>query len=113
MSRLTWPLRLMAVAGPVAVLLWQVVTLPPLLPPQDVCIVAAFVLALWVPVSPLRMGAARLFLRHGDLLVPLGLYVTAVPVANALVALPVMAPLAAPVWSGHALGLGVSLSAGL
>jgi hypothetical protein len=113
MSALTWPLRLLAIAGPVAVLLWQVVSLPPLLPRQDVGFVALFVLAFVVGLWLALMRASRTILRHGDVLVPLGLYVTAVPLANAVLALPALAAVTAPSWSAQVLGLGLSLSAGL
>jgi hypothetical protein len=113
MSALAWPLRLLALTGPAVVLLWQVVTLPPLLPRQDVCFVALFVLAFCVALSLLVVRASRTLLRHGDLLVPLGLYTAAVPLANVVLALPALAALTAPSWSGQVLGLGMSLSAAL
>jgi hypothetical protein len=113
MSALTWPLRLLAIVGPAAVLLWQVVTSPPLLPRQHVCLVAFLVLALAVTLSLLLVRVPPALLRHGDLLVPLGLYVAAVPLANGALTLPALAALAAPWWSGQILGLGLSLSAAL
>src|SRR6516164_2276527 len=113
MSALTWPLRLLATVGPAAVLLWQVVTLQPLLPRQHVCLVALLVLALAVMLSPLLVRVPSALLRHGDLFVPLGLYVAAVPLANGALTLPALAALASPWWSGQLLGLGVSLSAAL
>jgi hypothetical protein len=113
MSALAWPLRLLAIAGPVAVLLWQVVTLPPLVPRQDVSLVVLLALGFWTGIGLVLMRASRTILRHGDLLVPLGLYVAAVPLASAVLAWPALAAVTAPSWSAQALGLGLSLSAGL
>jgi hypothetical protein len=115
MSRLDRPLRLLAIAGPAVVLLWQLLTLPPTQPRQGVglAVLAIFTPAVGLVLLTLLRPALALLLRHGDLLVPLGLYVIATHVTNALLALPALAAVATPSWSIQLLGLGLSLSLGI
>jgi hypothetical protein len=114
MSRFDRPLRVLAIAGPAVVLVWQLLTLPPPKPRQSVGLVVLviFILAVALALLALLRPALTTLLRHGDLLVPLGLYVTATHVTNTLLALPALAVVATPSWSIQALGLGLSLSLG-
>lgn len=107
-------LRLIAFLGTGVILLWQVVSVPQLQPRQSAGFV---VLALAVPAVGATLlillpDAAERLLRHKDLLVPLGLFVTASTIFNALAALPALAALGLS-WPVSVLTFSFSLSASL
>jgi hypothetical protein len=98
MSQLVWSLRLVAVVGPVVVLFCQALALPPLQPRQDVgfVVLAISCMAVALTLFFLLRPALATHLRHRDLLVPLGLYLTIDHLANYLLALPALAIVTAP-----------------
>ncbi len=108
-------LRLVAVLGPLAVLAWEVASLPPLKPRQEWGLAVLFfagllVLLFLALVAPRASGA---LLRHPDLLVPLGVTFTLGAAVNGLASLSELASFAAPVWQGNVLRLSLALSAPL
>lgn len=107
-------LRRVAFFGAAASLLWQFVSITELRPRQGwgFLVLAAAVLAVAVTLAVMPAELAKL-LRHTDVLVPLGLYVTAQTALGLLTALPAAAALLTPGWPVKVLFFGFTLSAGL
>jgi hypothetical protein len=101
MSRLALPLRVVAVVGPIAVLFARALSLPPAQPRQEVgfVVLAAATLAVGLTLSTLLRWSAGVIVRHLDLLVPYGLYVTVADVSGRLLALVAGETVAAPRWT--------------
>jgi hypothetical protein len=105
-------LRLVAVLGPLAVIGWELASLPALRPRQDWGLVVLFLAGLAVfffliLVTPRAIGTIG---RHPDLLVPLGVTTALSGAAGWLASLPAFSSLGAPLWSGEPLGISVALS---
>jgi hypothetical protein len=90
-------LRVIALVGTGVVVLWQAVSIGRVKPRQDwgflVLVLAG--LAVGLMLALILPAATRRLLRHKDLLVPLGLYVSAGALLNALAAAPAFARLLA------------------
>lgn len=105
-------LRLIALVGVAIVLCWDASSLWSMEPRQDW---GSTVLVLAVPAVAfacvvLMPRATSKLSRHLDLLLPLGLYITAVELLGFLTTLPVLASVLAPSWSFKILSLSFTLS---
>lgn len=111
-----WPAgrddRLIALAGTIAVLLWQAGSLAQIKPRQEYGFVVLVLVALAVGavLFVLLPTATRCLLRHKDLLLPLGLLISLEGLFSALLAIPALAMMRTPAWSVSVEILGLSLS---
>ena len=105
-------LRRVALVGTGAVVAWNVVSLARIEPRQEygfhVLVLAGVAVGLALRV--LLPDAARRLRRHPDLLVPLGLYVTADTLLTLLAKLPGLAALLTPSWPVKIFSLSIGLS---
>lgn len=108
-------LRLIAFLGTGAFILWQVVSLARLQPRQSDGFKVLFVVMLAVGFTLLILlpDALRRLSRHPDLLVPLGLFISANALFNTLMALPAVAAILAHSWPVKLLMFSFSLSVSL
>jgi hypothetical protein len=108
-------LRLTAFLGTAAVLLWHTMGVAQLQPRQAAGFVVLLVAAAPVCFILLTVLADETddLLRHKDLLVPLGLFVTASAIFNILATLPVVAALFAASWPVTILTISFALSISL
>jgi hypothetical protein len=93
-------LRLIAVVGTSAVVLWKVVQLRNLGPRQESAFVVLVLAAVAVALALWRLlpAAADRLRRHPDLLLPLGLYVPAEALVNLLATVQPLAAILNPAW---------------
>jgi hypothetical protein len=114
-SQATSLLRLTAFLGTAAVLLWHTIDVAQLQPRQAAGFVVLLVAAVAVGFILLTVLADESddLLQHTDLLVPLGLFVTASATFNTLAALPAAAALLAPSWSVKILTISFAVSVSL
>jgi hypothetical protein len=105
-------LRLVAVVGTGAVLLWNVVQLRHLGPRQESAFIVLVVAGVAVAFTLWRLlpGAAEQLRRHPDLLLPLGLYVPAEALVNLLATVQPFAAILNPAWPLKVWTINVSLS---
>ncbi len=108
-------LRVFAILGPLAVVGWDIVSLPPLVPRQWWGIVVLLVMGFaaagfLLVVAPRALGT---MFRHPDLLVPLGVVTTLNSIFGWLMSLTAFAPLVKPFWNEPVLGLSMVLSVAL
>lgn len=104
--------RLVAVLGPLALMGWEVASLPPLQPRQEWGLGVLFLsglaaLGFLVLVTPRATGTIE---RHPDLLVPLGVTTTLGGAIDWLLSESGSAALAGPLWRGSLLGVSVAVS---
>lgn len=106
-------LRIIALVGTGAILLWQALTLPHLEPRQDSGFTLLTLVALGVGVTLMLFmkETVRGILLNLDLLVPLGLFIVASDILNRLLLIPVLAALLTPEWPVKLFTLSFSISA--
>ena len=105
-------LRLVALVGTGLVLLWKATSLAQMRPNQGWGFVVLFLACVAVGLTCLLVlpAATRRLRRHPDLLVPLGLYLTAEALWSLLLAIPVISGLFSPAWNLKILAFSSSLS---
>jgi hypothetical protein len=105
-------LRILAVVGTVAVLLWHLVALRGVQPRQGwgFIVLALAGLAVGVTLAVLLPRAAGRLLRHKDLLVPLGLYISAEALVMSVALIPVAATVLHAAWPVSLFAITISLS---
>jgi hypothetical protein len=110
-ARLTL-LRWLAVTGTAVVFLYRVASLWHMEPRQEYGIVVFVLAVIAVGLTCLVMlpAATGKLVRHLDLLLPLGLYLSAEGVLDALMAIPVFSAVFLPSWKLQVLSLSFSLS---
>jgi hypothetical protein len=105
-------LRLIALAGTSAVVLWHVVALRHMESRQEwgfaVLVLAGLAVALTLRL--VLPAESRRLLRHKDILIPLGLYIPASALLPALAAIPALAALLNPAWTLKILSISLGLS---
>jgi len=105
-------LRWLAVIGAALVFLHRVTSLWHMQPRQEYGIVVLVLAAIAVGLTCLVMlpAATGKLARHRDLLLPLGIYLSAEGLLDALMAIPLLAAVFSPSWSFTVLSLSFSLS---
>jgi hypothetical protein len=105
-------LRLLALVGTGLVLIWKATSLSQMRPNQIWGFVVLFLACVAVGLTCLMVlpGATRRLRRHPDLLVPLGLYLTAEALWSLLLAIPVISGVFSPAWNLRIFAFSSSLS---
>lgn len=105
-------LRLLALVGTGLVLLWKATSLGQMRPNQGWGFVVLFLACVAVGLTCLLVlpAATRRLRRHPDLLVPLGLYLTAEALWSLLLAIPIISGMFSPAWNLRVFAFSSSLS---
>lgn len=105
-------LRLVALVGAGLVLLWKATSLAQMRPNQGWGFVVLFLACVAVGLTCVTVlpAATRRLRRSPDLLVPLGLYLTAEFLWSLLLAIPIVSALFSPAWNLRILAFSLSLS---